>query len=401
MSIGKIVLASNQGGHTEIIEHKKSGFIFKHDSNGDNFRTEIKEILDLDQGAIKEISTNAIKRVRDTCGYNVVYEAKIKYLNQIPSRKKQFPFTHPIKSFNHSERKKKNDLLSIIIPYFNLGEYIQETLDSIQKSTYQNSEVLLIDDGSTDKSSIVKLNEIGQTHPNVKIYRKPNTGLSDTRNYGANLATGKFLAFIDADDKISPQYHQKAIHVLETYENISFVGCWGQYFGNSNSIWPSFNPEPPFLLVHNMINSSALVYRTDHFLTSGKNDSQMLYGMEDYDSVINMVKNGYAGVAIPEVLWNYRIRSGSLAQTFNIYSKNYLYRLIAKKHSAFFSEYASEIVNILNSNGPGMNYDNPSMGAEFSKLANNPLLKLMLPNGLRRNDFLRKIAKNFLKHISY
>ena len=122
--------------------------------------------------------------------------------------------------------------MSIIIPYFNLGEYIQETLDSIQKSTYQNSEVLLIDDGSTDKSSIVKLNEIGQTHPNVKIYRKPNTGLSDTRNYGANLATGKFLAFIDADDKISPQYHQKAIHVKYSSAQNFAIECSSKYVAN-------------------------------------------------------------------------------------------------------------------------------------------------------------------------
>jgi GT2 family glycosyltransferase len=132
-----------------------------------------------------------------------------------------------------------------------------------------------------------------------RIIDQPNLGLSAARNRRSMEAKGEYLAFLDADDKVAPNYYEKAIDILGQKSNVHFVGCWVQYFGDSKGKWPSFTPEPPFILYHNMINSSSLVYKKESFLNHGLNDTRFLYGMEDYDSVINLIKNGCYGVVIP------------------------------------------------------------------------------------------------------
>ena len=401
MSMGKLVLASVDGGHRELIEHGKSGFLFEHDENGSSFSSQLLKILELSDKETRDISVEANARIHKLCSYEVVYDHKISILtNSNQSKSTRFPFTRPIKCNPESKPAKfQKDLLSIIVPYFNMGEFIEETLDSISKSEFDNIEIIVINDGSTHQSSIDKLSVL-ELKFNFQVINKQNTGLSDTRNVGAKAAKGEFLAFLDADDTVESSYYTKAIHVLKTFENVSFVGCWSQYFGGTNYTWPAFNPEPPYLLTHNTLNSSALVYKRDHFLKAGLNDKHMVYGMEDYDSVINMVKNGFAGVVLPEKLWNYRIRKGSMAQSFNSNSKNYLYRLIASKHSDFMAEYTAEIINLLNSNGKGMEFDNPTKKPSLFHGIRFPFKDSKLIGSVKRNKLIRKLAKKLIGLIN-
>jgi glycosyltransferase involved in cell wall biosynthesis len=252
--------------------------------------------------------------------------------------------------------------------------------------------IILVNDGSSEPESIEKLKEIAKYYP-VEIIHKTNTGLANTRNFAAKLVDTEFMAFLDADDCIHEKYYEKALAILQQYTNVSFVGCWAQYFGESENSWPAFNPEPPYLLAHNMINSSGLVYKTNDFLQSGLNDPKMVYGMEDYDSVISMVSQGFQGIAIPEKLWNYRIRSNSMAQAFNRDSELYLYRLIAEKHKDFFSLFSSEIVGILNTNGPGINYDNPTWSVPSVDGITLPNFNSKWMNRIKKNKILRKVGK--------
>ena len=97
--------------------------------------------------------------------------------------------------------------ISVIIPVFNVEKYILNCLNSVINNSYKNLEIICINDGSTDNSLSI-LEKISAENPNIIVINKSNTGVSDTRNIGLAKATGKYIAFIDSDDYIHPQYFE-------------------------------------------------------------------------------------------------------------------------------------------------------------------------------------------------
>jgi glycosyltransferase involved in cell wall biosynthesis len=286
-----------------------------------------------------------------------------------------------------------------------MGEWLEDTLRSLQKVAYQQKEIIIVNDGSNDEKSIQKLYDLEKKYP-ISIIHKENAGLPSARNEGAKYAKGEFIAFLDSDDIVMPEYYHKAIKILTHYENISFVGCWINYFEGSEAKWVTWDPEPPYILVHNTINSSSIICKTDHFLSYGLNDSNMLYGMEDYECVVNMVKNGYRGVVLTDFLFEYRVRKDSMSRQFNANCQLFLYKILSHKHKDFYSAYAYEIFNIVNSNGPSYLYENPTIeiGMEELKYKSNIFNSAEIPWELKeilkkfwKNKFFRTLAKIFFK----
>lgn len=394
MAAGKLVMTSIQGGQSEIVKDGENGFLFDHDRPA-TFFEKIDTILNLDESSYKAITMAAVETIRSQCNGEKYYENRWSQLSKIPvsAANPTFPFTREfsvVKPLRTSiEAVQKNDLLTIVIPYFNLGRTIGDTVESIYSADYSPLEVIIVNDGSTDTHSINQLNILKQKFNDLQIIHKKNEGLAIARNTGAKQANGEFLAFLDADDKIHSTYFSKAIGILKAKSNVHFVGCWTQYFEKSKNTWTGANPEPPFLLVHNMINSSALVYIRNSFLQAGFNDSAFVFGMEDYDSVISMVKHGFKGVVIPELLFYYRIRPDSMARGFNRPKLLYLHQLLAKKHADFYAIFANEVSNILNANGPGYMYDNPTLDHHLYN--GNPLLQRIIRK-IKSQPILRKIA---------
>lgn len=92
-----------------------------------------------------------------------------------------------------------NPLVSIIVPVYNSERFLKKNIDTLRAQTYDNIEVLLINDGSTDNSFHV-MEEIQEEDPRVLIFNNKNLGLASTRNYGISKATGKYVLFMDSDD---------------------------------------------------------------------------------------------------------------------------------------------------------------------------------------------------------
>lgn len=101
--------------------------------------------------------------------------------------------------------EKKKYMISIVIPVFNAEGYLCKCLDSVLNQTYTDYEVIVVDDGSTDKSSEI-CDCYGKRFNNVRIFHKENEGVSIARNFGIKVAQGQFVAFIDADDWIDNNY---------------------------------------------------------------------------------------------------------------------------------------------------------------------------------------------------
>lgn len=93
----------------------------------------------------------------------------------------------------------ENQLISIIVPVYNVEEYLKQCLDSILEQTFSNYEVILVNDGSTDSSGLI-CQEYAEKDARIRYFEKENGGLSDARNYGIEQARGDYLTFVDSDD---------------------------------------------------------------------------------------------------------------------------------------------------------------------------------------------------------
>ena len=100
------------------------------------------------------------------------------------------------------------DLISIIVPVYNVEDYLDRCMHSILNQTYQKLEIILVDDGSTD-SSPAKCDEYAQKDNRIKVIHKQNGGLSDARNAGLKLASGDYIGYVDSDDWIEPDMYAR------------------------------------------------------------------------------------------------------------------------------------------------------------------------------------------------
>ena len=101
----------------------------------------------------------------------------------------------------------KNDLISIIVPVYNVEKYLKRCIESITNQTYKNIEIILVDDGSTDNSSKI-CDEYKNKDKRIKVIHKTNGGISSARNRGLDIAKGDYIGFVDSDDYISPNMYE-------------------------------------------------------------------------------------------------------------------------------------------------------------------------------------------------
>lgn len=110
---------------------------------------------------------------------------------------------------------KKDLLVSVIVPVYNIENYIDRCIKSLLRQSYKNIEVLLINDGSTDNSE--KICKKYVDNKKIFLYSKPNGGLSDARNYGLNFAQGRYVVFIDGDDYVDASYINELYSAVTKY----------------------------------------------------------------------------------------------------------------------------------------------------------------------------------------
>ena len=111
----------------------------------------------------------------------------------------------------------ENDLISIIIPVYNVEKYINKCLESVINQTYRNLEIILVDDGSEDKSGKI-CEEISIKDNRIRVIHKENGGLSDARNIGLDNSNGEYIAFIDSDDFIERDMIEFLYYNINKYD---------------------------------------------------------------------------------------------------------------------------------------------------------------------------------------
>lgn len=199
--------------------------------------------------------------------------------------------------------------ISIVIPCFNDGAYIQEAISSLEEQTIQDFEIIVVDDASTDGTTPQMLASL--SHPRLTtIYLDTNSGPAVARNRGIAQAKGKYILPLDADDKIAPTYLEKAKAVLDANEKIGIVYCEAELFGEKQGKWELPPYAFPQILVSNMIFATGM-YRKKDWEEVGGYRENMRQGNEDYDFWLSLLELGREVYQIPEILFSYRIKKTS------------------------------------------------------------------------------------------
>ena len=118
---------------------------------------------------------------------------------------------------------KKKDLISVILCAYNVGPYIEESLNSVINQTYKKLEIILIDDGSTDNTSKI-CDEYAKKDKRIKVFHQENKGIAKTRNIGLKQATGEYIIFVDPDDYAELNYIEELYKTIKE-KKVNMVVC--------------------------------------------------------------------------------------------------------------------------------------------------------------------------------
>jgi glycosyltransferase involved in cell wall biosynthesis len=225
-------------------------------------------------------------------------------------------------------------LVSIIIPFYNSQDYLSQTIDSVLASLYPNVEIILIDDGSTDRSIEIAEKYVIQ-YPNISLYKQKNQGVSVARNLGISNAKGTYIIPVDSDDMIYEKYIEEAVKTLETNPNVKVVTAEGCFFGNKTGKRTLPNFDINLLARKNTLHVSS-VYRKSDWIRIGGYCPKML-GREDWDFWISMLKDGGDVVKLPIIGYKYRIRDNSKRiRTRNL--KAEINDILNSRHKEFYKK---------------------------------------------------------------
>lgn len=227
-----------------------------------------------------------------------------------------------------------NKKVSIIVPCYNQSHFLSEALQSVLEQSYSNWECLIVDDGSPDNTEEVALKWC-ETDERFIYFKKENEGLSAARNSGIENANGEFILPLDADDKISPNYIELATNCMMNDVSLSVVYCNAEKFGDENGFWklPNFSLQN---LSRNNIIFPCAMYKKETWERVGGYDSKMIYGWEDWEFWIAILKNGGKAYRLSEVGFYYRIKDDSMLKKIDKEKGRYLLEYLSVKHADFF-----------------------------------------------------------------
>ena len=177
----------------------------------------------------------------------------------------------PGKKLNKQETYiEKEPIISVIVPFFNSKNYIEQTITSILNQTFPYYEILIIDDGSKDKGALEKLEKIKKIDSRIKVFHKENEGLAATRDFGAAKSSNscKYLMFLDDDDLIEPTYLECAYWTLETNKDAAWAYSDSVGFDKQQYVWNKYFDSEKLKKVNELI-AQALVRKSDFELVNG------------------------------------------------------------------------------------------------------------------------------------
>lgn len=218
-----------------------------------------------------------------------------------------------------------SDLVSILTPTYNAEKFIQATIESALNQTYQNWEMILVDDASTDETVSI-IEQYAQKDDRIKLFKLPeNRGNGFARNAALEKAIGKYIAYLDADDLWFPEKLEKQIQFLKAnnlHFTFSFYDSIDEEGNDLNRRVESPNPLTyKQLFFCNYIGNLTAIYDADYF---GKIILETSQKRQDWRIWLTILKQIKIAKPVPEALAFYRIRKDSIsASKFKLIKHNF------------------------------------------------------------------------------
>ena len=246
--------------------------------------------------------------------------------------------------------------VSVIVPCYKQAEYLTEAVESIIAQTYTDWETIIVNDGSPDNTNVVAQRLIA-AHPKrrIRLIHKSNGGLADARNAGIAAARGKYILPLDADDKIHPEFLAKTAALLDSSPKIAIAYVDWQYFGAQSDVRQALDYDFAVLCAKENLFTCTSLFRKEAWTAVGGYNRNMTCGLEDWDFWISCGEKGFIGQRIPEPLFFYRVKRGSMIQTLRPHAKTMFARIVLN-HPALYNaettEAARKLVSAANLPGP-------------------------------------------------
>jgi hypothetical protein len=198
--------------------------------------------------------------------------------------------------------------VTIVTPFYNTGSIFHETAWSVLQQSLQQSEWIIVDDGSTDPESLALLEMYQHRDPRIRvIIHGTNRGLSAARNTGFRAARAPYVIQLDSDDLLEPTAAEKWVWCLESYPEFAFVKGYTVSFAAQEYLWRQGFHDRRVFLEENSVAPTAAIRTAVHAATSGY-DETIRGGLEDWEFWLHCASCGYWGGTIPEYLDWYRRR---------------------------------------------------------------------------------------------
>jgi glycosyltransferase involved in cell wall biosynthesis len=303
------VLATPTGGFLGMVEEGRSGWL-THDRTATSLLSGLERLLD---GRDELVDLTRRRGPREAFERLTARDhVREVYLRLVDENRKSLARAA-------KRRRRPAPLVSIVIPYFELEAYVEETIASAFEQTHRELEVIVVNDGSFREADRI-LEELTRRYP-VKVVAQQNSGLGAARNFGISQSRGRYVFPLDADDVVAPTFVERCVEVLEDDEGPAYATAWSRFIDEKGKPLASRVADyAPIgnagrgLDTLNVAGSAEAVFRKRVFDLGYWYDTD-LTSYEDWMHFRELDRAGFHGHVIPEVLLWYRVRRESMLRS--------------------------------------------------------------------------------------
>jgi len=330
MALGKCVIGGANSGMAEMIEDGRSGVIVPS-RDADALAAAIEHHYAAPADARARLGAAARARVLAHYAPDVIArDLETCYANARKAGSPRVPGGPGVPPGSSTLQPR----VAIIIPCFNHGRFLPETLASVEALRWPSLECVVVDDGSTDPQTLDTLADLARR--GTRVIRQENAGLAAARNTGVRATDAPFYIPLDADDRLDPAFIAQLLPPLLADPALGYSYSHVRFFDAAAGGWECPPYEPRRLLVENLSVATAVIRRRA-FDEVGGYQPDMLYGFEDWDFWLALLSIGYHGVCTPAPLFHYRKHAGGSMLTETQKRRAEMVRKMIEHHRTLFA----------------------------------------------------------------